>query len=93
MSQLAVQPAWRLADRPEQQRRLVDGPWPEAAVGIIDGEPKGCKSFLALDLPRPSASPACVASPRRVPAVLCSIPPKTHSMSSAAGPRASAPWP
>jgi RecA-family ATPase len=50
MSQLPVQPAWRLADCPEQQRWLVDGLWSEAAVGIIGGEPKCCKSFLALDL-------------------------------------------
>jgi AAA domain len=47
---LPVQPAWRLADCPEQQRWLVDGLWSEEAVGIIGGEPKCCKSFLALDL-------------------------------------------
>ena len=35
MSQLPVQPAWRLADCPEQQRWLVDGLWSEEAVGII----------------------------------------------------------
>src|ERR1700687_3057810 len=50
MSLLPVQPAWRLADCPEQQRWLVDGLWSEEAVGIIGGEPKCCKSFLALDL-------------------------------------------
>jgi hypothetical protein len=50
MSQLPVQPAWRLADCPEQQRWLVDGLWSEQAVGIIGGEPKCGKSFLALDL-------------------------------------------
>jgi RecA-family ATPase len=50
MSPLPVQPAWRLADCPEQQRWLVDGLWSEEAVGIIGGEPKCCKSFLALDL-------------------------------------------
>ena len=50
MSQLPVQPVWRLADCPEQQRWLVDGLWSEEAVGIIGGEPKCCKSFLALDL-------------------------------------------
>ncbi len=42
MSQLPVQPAWRLADCPEQQRWLVDGLWSEEAVGIIGGEPKCC---------------------------------------------------
>ena len=50
MTPLPVQPAWRLADCPEQQRWLVDGLWSEEAVGIIGGEPKCCKSFLALDL-------------------------------------------
>jgi RecA-family ATPase len=50
MTLLPVQPACRLADRPEQQRWLVDGLWSEEAVGIIGGEPKCCKSFLALDL-------------------------------------------
>jgi RecA-family ATPase len=50
MTQLPVQPAWRLTDCPEQQRWLVDGLWSEEAVGIIGGEPKCCKSFLALDL-------------------------------------------
>src|ERR1700674_5213196 len=50
MSQLPVQPAWRLADCPEQRLWLIDGLWSEEAVGIIGGEPKCCKSFLALDL-------------------------------------------
>ena len=50
MSQLPVQPAWRLADCPEHQRWLVEGLWSEEAVGIIGGEPKCGKSFLALDL-------------------------------------------
>src|SRR5208283_1997593 len=50
MTQLPVQPAWRLAECPEQRRWLVDQLWSEDAVGIIGGEPKCCKSFLALDL-------------------------------------------
>jgi len=50
MTQLPVEPAWRLADAPEQRDWLVEGLWSEAAVGIIGGEPKCCKSFLALDL-------------------------------------------
>ena len=50
MSLLPVEPAWRLADRAEDQRWLVTGLWSEQAVGIIGGEPKCCKSFLALDL-------------------------------------------
>jgi RecA-family ATPase len=50
MTQLPVQPAWSLAEPAEQQRWLVEGLWSEEAVGIIGGEPKCCKSFLALDL-------------------------------------------
>jgi RecA-family ATPase len=50
MTQLPVQPAWRLAEVPEQRHWLVEGLWSEEAVGIIGGEPKCCKSFLALDL-------------------------------------------
>ena len=50
MTQLPVQPAWRLAEASEQRRWLVDQLWSEDAVGIIGGEPKCCKSFLALDL-------------------------------------------
>ena len=50
MSPLPVEPAHRLADRPDEQRWLVAGLWAEEAVGIIGGEPKCCKSFLALDL-------------------------------------------
>jgi hypothetical protein len=47
---LPVEPAWRLAQRPAEQRWLVTGLWCEQAVGIVGGEPKCCKSFLALDL-------------------------------------------
>ncbi|MDD4937373.1 MAG: AAA family ATPase [Acidiphilium sp.] len=50
MTPLPVQPAYHLTDRPEQHRWLVEGLWAEEAVGIIGGEPKCCKSFLALDL-------------------------------------------
>ena len=50
MSQLPVEPAWRLAERAEEHRWLVTGLWAEQAVGIVGGEPKCCKSFLALDL-------------------------------------------
>jgi hypothetical protein len=50
MTVLPVQPAHRLAERPEQQNWLVTGLWADEAVGIIGGEPKCCKSFLALDL-------------------------------------------
>jgi RecA-family ATPase len=50
MSLLPVELAHRLAARPEEQRWLVTDLWAEEAVGIIGGEPKCCKSFLALDL-------------------------------------------
>ena len=47
---LPVTPAYRLAERAEEQRWLVTSLWSEQAVGIIGGEPKCGKSFLALDL-------------------------------------------
>ena len=50
MSLLPVEPAWRLAEQAEENRWLVTGLWSEQAVGIVGGEPKCCKSFLALDL-------------------------------------------
>jgi hypothetical protein len=50
MSPLPVQPAHRLTERALDHRWLVTGLWSEQAVGIIGGEPKCCKSFLALDL-------------------------------------------
>ena len=39
-----------LEDRPRHQHSLVDTLWARDAVGIIGGEPKCGKSFLALDL-------------------------------------------
>src|SRR6202142_2407877 len=50
MTPLPVVPAHRLAERAEEQRWLVADLWAEQAVGIIGGEPKCCKSFLALDV-------------------------------------------
>lgn len=47
---LPFEPAHRLAVRPAEQRWLVDQLWGEQAVGLIGGEPKCCKSFLALEL-------------------------------------------
>jgi hypothetical protein len=47
---LPVERAHRLAERPERERWLITGLWAEEAVGIVGGEPKCCKSFLALDL-------------------------------------------
>jgi len=46
-------------------RWLVEGLWSEQAVGILGGEPKCCKSFLALDLAVSVASGA--ACLRRYP--------------------------
>ncbi|MBC8423352.1 AAA family ATPase [bacterium] len=50
MSLLPVSPAHELAVRPEQQCWLVEDLWADEAVGIIGGEPKSGKSFLALDM-------------------------------------------
>ena len=50
MSMLPVEPAWRLAERADEHRWLVAGLWSDEAVGIVGGEPKCFKSFLALDL-------------------------------------------
>lgn len=46
-------PVARAADldpRPPEQRWLIDDLWGDEAVGIVGGEPKTCKSFLALDI-------------------------------------------
>ena len=50
MSVLPVQPAAALAVRPEERCWLVESLWADEAVGIVGGEPKCCKSFLALDM-------------------------------------------
>jgi hypothetical protein len=50
MSGLPVRLAVQLEARPATQRFLIDELWGEEAVGIVGGEPKCCKSFLALDL-------------------------------------------
>ena len=46
-------PVARAADldpRPPEQRWLIDDLWGDESVGIVGGEPKCCKSFLALDI-------------------------------------------
>ncbi len=43
-------PAHRLTQRLEEHRWLIDGLWADEGVGIVGGEPKCCKSFLALDM-------------------------------------------
>lgn len=50
MSSLATRLAHQLARCPEQERWLIQGLWADQAVGIVGGEPKCCKSFLALDV-------------------------------------------
>jgi RecA-family ATPase len=40
--------AHRLAEQPHARRWLIDELWADEAVGIVGGEPKCCKSFLAL---------------------------------------------
>lgn len=48
--QLPVQMAHQLPTQPEEQRWLVTDLWLDLAVGVCGGEPKVCKSFLALDM-------------------------------------------
>jgi AAA domain len=50
MRPLPIAPAWRLAEEALELRWLVSQLWSQHAVGIVGGEPKCCKSFLALDL-------------------------------------------
>ena len=47
---LPVQAAHQLPVRAEAQRWLVTDLWLDDGVGIVGGEPKCCKSFLALDI-------------------------------------------
>lgn len=50
MTALPVRLAHQLEAQPEEQRWLIEGLWSAEAVGIVGGEPKCCKSFLALDM-------------------------------------------
>lgn len=50
MNPLPVQRASQLASNGPQTQWLVEELWTEQAVGILGGEPKCCKSFLALDI-------------------------------------------
>ena len=50
MTGLDVCLACDLEPRPPTRRFLVDELWGDRAVGIVGGEPKCCKSFLALDM-------------------------------------------
>jgi len=50
MNPLPVQRASQLATSGPQIQWLVQDLWTDQAVGILGGEPKCCKSFLALDV-------------------------------------------
>lgn len=50
MSLLPFCPAHALETKPPERRWLIDTLWCEEAVGVLGGEPKCCKSFLALDM-------------------------------------------
>jgi len=47
---LPVSRACDLARVDDEQKWLIEELWAEQAVGILGGEPKCCKSFLALDM-------------------------------------------
>jgi hypothetical protein len=47
---LPVKLACELADNTDRSAWLIEGLWAEQAVGILGGQPKCCKSFLALDI-------------------------------------------
>lgn len=50
MSGFPVRRAHELHARPAEQRWLIEDLWSDQAVGIVGGQPKSCKSFLALDM-------------------------------------------
>jgi AAA domain len=57
-TRLPTSPAHQLELRPARHCWLIDGLWADQAVGIVGGEPKCCKSFLALDIALAVASGA-----------------------------------
>ncbi len=50
MTGFPTRPPAELEERPRERQWLVDALWSEQGVGIVGGEPKCGKSFLALDL-------------------------------------------
>ncbi len=50
MTPLPVRVAHELDVQPHEHRWLIEDLWATEAVGIVGGEPKCCKSFLALDV-------------------------------------------
>ena len=95
MRPLPVAPAWQLAEEAPELRWLVTDLWSHDAVGIVGGEPKCCKSFLALDLAVAVAAgtPCLRRFPVAHPGRVLLYPPKTHSTSFAAASTESAPPP
>jgi hypothetical protein len=65
MNTLPITRAGELSSRGAQTQWLVESLWTDQAVGMLGGEPKCCKSFLALDLAVSVASGA--ACLRRFP--------------------------
>ena len=68
MRTLRIERASSLPEAIEEERWLVEGLWAEGEVGIIGGEPKSYKSFLALDLAVSVASGTPCLGRHRVPA-------------------------
>jgi hypothetical protein len=66
MNPLAVCVARDLPRQAEEARWLVEELWSAEAVGIVGGEPKCCKSFLALDMAVSVASGAACLGRFRV---------------------------
>lgn len=50
MSTFDVRRASDIEGQPPEEQWLIEGLWAAEAVGIVGGEPKCCKSFLALDV-------------------------------------------
>lgn len=50
VSRFPLRRAAELDADPQPERWLIESLWADEAVGIVGGEPKCCKSFLALDL-------------------------------------------
>ena len=58
-SALPITRACDLKEGTDRPPWLIEGLWAEQAVGILGGEPKCCKSFLALDMAVSVASGRC----------------------------------
>jgi len=56
VSRFPLRRAAELDADPQPERWLIESLWADEAVGIVGGEPKCCKSFLALDMAVPVAS-------------------------------------